>query len=179
MHWSVTQRTLIQSDSPPQIYVIDSADENRVQETGIELKSLLSDQSLAGIPVLIFANKADLDLALTPEELTEMLQLHNIRDRQWMIQKCSAKTGDGLEDGIKWVIKTCRCLLGCDPTFSLVFKQVKLVRRHHRCPLHRHHSVFRFWQTLRAVLIRRRQPSPNLLMCIVCVCVCVAFKTFR
>jgi len=31
--------------------------------------------------------------------------LHNIRDRQWTIQGCSAKTGDGLQAGIDWVVQ--------------------------------------------------------------------------
>ena len=30
-------------------------------------------------------------------ELTEGLNLHSIRDRQWVILPCSAKTGDGLK----------------------------------------------------------------------------------
>lgn len=87
------------------IYVIDSADQKRVEEAGAELNTLLSEGKLAGIPVLVFANKQDLAKAMTSKDLAETLQLHNIRDRQWQIQGCSAKTGKGLNEGVTWVIK--------------------------------------------------------------------------
>lgn len=88
------------------VYVIDSADRRRIEETGLELNSLIEQEKLAGVPVLILANKQDLVNALTPEEISAALNLTNIRDRQWHIQACSAKTGDGLQQGIEWVIKT-------------------------------------------------------------------------
>ena len=87
------------------IYVIDSSDKRRVEETGLELNSLLEDEQLAGVPVLIFANKQDLGNALSTKELSEALNLNNIRDRPWQIQGCSAKTGEGLQEGIEWVMK--------------------------------------------------------------------------
>jgi len=87
------------------VYVIDSADRRRVQETGIELNALLEEEKLAGVPVLVLANKQDLLNAMPPKELSEQLNLHNIRDRQWQIQACSAKTGAGLQEGIEWVLK--------------------------------------------------------------------------
>jgi len=88
------------------VYVIDSADRRRMEETGVELNSLLEEEKLAGVPVLIFANKQDLLNAMPPKEISEALQLHNIRDRDWQIQACSAKTGAGLQEGIEWVLKT-------------------------------------------------------------------------
>lgn len=39
------------------IYVIDSADEDRVEEAGKEMQSLLSEKNLEGVPLLVFANK--------------------------------------------------------------------------------------------------------------------------
>ena len=38
-------------------------------------------------------------------EAAEALSLFNIKDRPWQIQACSAKTGNGLEPGLKWVVK--------------------------------------------------------------------------
>ena len=37
-------------------------------------------------------------------QLSDTLGLHAIRGRPWQIQKCSAKTGDGLQAGIEWVL---------------------------------------------------------------------------
>ncbi len=52
----------------PQIYVVDSADKNRLEETGIELNLLLEEEKLNNVPVLIFANKQDLVNAMPPKE---------------------------------------------------------------------------------------------------------------
>jgi ADP-ribosylation factor-like protein 3 len=86
------------------VYVIDSADSKRTEEAGLELNELLEESKLANVPVLIFANKQDLINAQSAAELSDALGLQNIRDRVWQIQGCSAKTGEGLQDGISWVI---------------------------------------------------------------------------
>merc|ERR1711988_1816539 len=39
------------------VYVIDSADRRRMEETGVELGQLLEEEKLAAIPCLVFANK--------------------------------------------------------------------------------------------------------------------------
>jgi ADP-ribosylation factor-like protein 3 len=52
------------------VYVVDSADRRRVAECSQELASLLADEMLAGIPLLIFANKQDLLQALPADEVT-------------------------------------------------------------------------------------------------------------
>ena len=52
-----------------QVYVIDCADRRRIDETGVELQSLLEEEKLAGVPLLIFANKKDLMNAMTPDEV--------------------------------------------------------------------------------------------------------------
>lgn len=54
------------------VYVIDSADTRRLEETRVELQSLLDEERLAGVPVLIFANKQDLMSALSTSEVSEL-----------------------------------------------------------------------------------------------------------
>merc|ERR1711871_1797074 len=66
------------------IYVIDSADRRRMEETGVELGQLLEEEKLAEVPVLIFANKQDLMNALSAEEISEGLSLSSLpRTRNW------------------------------------------------------------------------------------------------
>ncbi len=96
------------------IYVIDSADQIRMEETGVELDQLLCEDNLEGVPVLIFANKQDLISAHSSEEISEDLNLTNINDRPWSIQPCSAKNGDGLKEGIEWVMSFITESLGND-----------------------------------------------------------------
>ncbi|XP_029425516.1 ADP-ribosylation factor-like protein 3 isoform X1 [Nannospalax galili] len=84
------------------IYVIDSADRKRFEETGQELTELLEEEKLSCVPVLIFANKQDLLTAAPASEIAEGLNLHTIRDRVWQIQSCSALTGEGIQQPIKY-----------------------------------------------------------------------------
>ena len=78
------------------IYVVDSSDEERLKECTDELKSLISEEQLAKVPVLVYANKQDLQFALEAEEVMNNLSLMEIKDRTWNIQACSAMTGEGL-----------------------------------------------------------------------------------
>lgn len=88
------------------VWVVDSADDARLEETSTELTQLLSDEKLKGVPILIFANKQDLATALPADQITVSLELHNIRDRQWQIQGCSALSGSGLDEGLKWLVQS-------------------------------------------------------------------------
>lgn len=86
------------------IYVIDSSDRRRLEESGSELNELLQEDKLGGIPLLVFANKQDLLQAVPADEIANSLSLHNIRDRSWTIQACSAKEGEGLQEGMEWLV---------------------------------------------------------------------------
>ncbi|KAJ8405485.1 hypothetical protein AAFF_G00319580 [Aldrovandia affinis] len=79
------------------IYVIDSADKKRFEETGQELFELVDEEILKGVPILIFANKQDLATASPASEIAEGLNLHTFRDREWQIQACSALSGEGVQ----------------------------------------------------------------------------------
>ena len=87
------------------IYVVAASDRKRIDEAGFELDEILSEEKLATVPVLVFANKSDLLQAKSADEIAEALSLFNIKDRPWQIQACSAKLGNGLEQGLKWVVK--------------------------------------------------------------------------
>ena len=56
----------------------------------------MQEDKLAGLPLLIFANKQDLISALPAEEIEEILNLDMINDRSWTIVACSAKDGEGI-----------------------------------------------------------------------------------
>ena len=87
------------------IYVIDSSDNYRLDETGKELYTILQQPELNGIPVLIYANKQDLNLSLSPDEIIDSLNLSRITDRKWTIVACSALTKMGITCGLNWLSK--------------------------------------------------------------------------
>ncbi|EGB05938.1 hypothetical protein AURANDRAFT_59271 [Aureococcus anophagefferens] len=113
------------------VYVIDSADSRRMEETATELGQLarpaasfgraraaaaasaraarrgprgpVDEAKLSEIPVLCFANKCDLMNAMEEEEIEENVN-PVLKGRNFKIQKCSAKTGVGLQDGMEWLV---------------------------------------------------------------------------
>ncbi|CAG9760090.1 unnamed protein product [Ceutorhynchus assimilis] len=88
------------------IYVVDSADKKRLEETGIELYELLSDDKLNNVPLLVYANKQDLPDSLSASDLAQALNLPSIKDRTWQIQACTAAQGIGVREGMEWVCKS-------------------------------------------------------------------------
>lgn len=88
------------------IYVIDSADAARLKTSRSELLTMLSEEELAGVPLLVFCNKQDMEGALKPEQISEELGLAGgEKERQWSVRGSSALKGEGLEDGLDWCVK--------------------------------------------------------------------------
>jgi len=85
------------------IFVVDSNDTERISEARDELARMLSEDELRDAVLLVFANKQDLPNALKPSELTEKLNLHNMRNRNWYIQATCATNGEGLYEGLDWL----------------------------------------------------------------------------
>ena len=56
--------------------MIDSTDRMRMDECAGELAGLLEDDKLAGVPLLIYANKQDLVNALDGDEIEDELALN-------------------------------------------------------------------------------------------------------
>ena len=86
------------------IYVVDSSDSKRLGETATELTDLLLETKLKGVPLLVFANKQDLLNATEAKEIIRALKLKSIRGRKWTCLECSSKNGEGIEDGLTWVM---------------------------------------------------------------------------
>jgi ADP-ribosylation factor-like protein 3 len=64
----------------------------------------VQEEKLAKAPLLVFANKQDLEGSLKPSDIAEGLGLFSLRERAWQIEGCSAKQGIGLEQGMNWMI---------------------------------------------------------------------------
>ena len=68
-------------------------------------RRLLEDDKLGGIPLFVFANKQDLVNAVPADEISETLKLQEVSDRAWTIQACCATNGEGLSDGLQWIVE--------------------------------------------------------------------------
>jgi small GTP-binding protein len=87
------------------IYVVDSCDRERIEEASEELKKMLIDPELENACLLVYANKQDMNGALSPSEITEKLELKELKNRKWLVQGSSAIVGSGLMEGLDWVAK--------------------------------------------------------------------------
>ncbi|KAJ1359573.1 hypothetical protein KIN20_018339 [Parelaphostrongylus tenuis] len=85
------------------IFVVDSADRERIDEARQEIHSLIEDPELRDAIVLVFANKQDLPNAMDASDVTKNLHLHDVRDREWYVQPSNAITGEGLIEGLEWL----------------------------------------------------------------------------
>eukprot|EP01137_Pigoraptor_chileana_P034477 Opistho-2@27084 len=85
------------------IFVVDSADRDRIDEARQELHRIVNDREMRDAVILIFANKQDMDTAMKPQEITEKLGLQRIHDRNWFVQPSCATSGDGLYEGLTWL----------------------------------------------------------------------------
>jgi len=85
------------------IYVVDSADHEHIEAAEQDLYYILTEDRFRDVNLLVFANKQDLPNAMATRELVGKLGLQRFHQR-WDIQACSATTGDGLYDGLDWVV---------------------------------------------------------------------------
>ncbi len=68
-------------DTRAVILVVDSNDRERMPECKDELKRILEADELKDAIILVMANKQDLPNALTVEEVSERLEIQNIKDK--------------------------------------------------------------------------------------------------
>lgn len=75
------------------IFVVDSADEERLQEARDELHKLMEEEQLKDAVLLVYANKQDMPEAKSVQEVADALELTDVKGRVWYIQACSASSG--------------------------------------------------------------------------------------
>ena len=82
------------------IMVVDSTDVDRMKIVKDELSKIIVEPGLENVPILILANKQDLESSSTEMEISELISLKDIQRKDVVFHGCSAKTGDGVWEGI-------------------------------------------------------------------------------
>jgi ADP-ribosylation factor protein 1 len=85
------------------VWIVDSADESRLEEARDELHKVLADDCLRGATVLVYANKQDMPCAMRSDQLVDALGMRSLRGHTWYVQPASAASGDGLFEGLDWL----------------------------------------------------------------------------
>eukprot|EP00053_Salpingoeca_punica_P003809 m.45295 g.45295 ORF g.45295 m.45295 type:complete len:182 (+) comp12429_c0_seq1:297-842(+) len=93
------------SNTDAVIFVVDSSDHERIGISKSELVSMLEEDELKKALLLVFANKQDVEGAMTPSQVSEALGLAALKNRTWGIFKTSAKKGDGLTEAMEWLVQ--------------------------------------------------------------------------
>lgn len=86
------------------IFVVDSTDRERIETASKELHLMLREEELLEATLLVFANKQDLPGAMTAAEVSQGLALTDLKDRLWSIVASSAIKGEGLSEGLDWLM---------------------------------------------------------------------------
>ena len=83
------------------LFIVDSADSDRLAEAREELFGIIKSPEMNRCPVVVVANKQDLPGALTTSQIADQLDLVKIRDREWFIQGACASACDGIYEAMQ------------------------------------------------------------------------------
>ncbi|KAJ0058790.1 hypothetical protein NL108_000507 [Boleophthalmus pectinirostris] len=87
------------------VFVVDSSDRRRFNEAKREIEKTLSSDQLRGCPLIVLANKQDVDNSMTASEIKSGINMSKLcPDRDWFVQPCSASTGFGVEEAFIRVV---------------------------------------------------------------------------
>ncbi|CAH1775001.1 unnamed protein product [Owenia fusiformis] len=90
------------------IYIIDSSDRERVDESKEAFEKMIQSEVLLGVPLLVLANKQDLKNCMSTSEVKQAFHdsAQKIGKRDCKVLGVSALNGDGVHEGIEW-LKQC------------------------------------------------------------------------
>ena len=83
------------------LFIVDSQDDQRLWEAREALSWILQSPEMAGVPLVVLANKQDVPNAQTPVEIASALGLAELKDRRWFVQGTSALTGAGVYEAMQ------------------------------------------------------------------------------
>jgi|UniRef100_A0AC34GPL6 ADP-ribosylation factor-like protein 8 len=86
------------------VFMVDAADEDKLEASRNELIQLLDKPQLESIPVLVLGNKKDIPTALDEKQLIERMNLNSIQNREICCYSISCKEKMNIEITLQWLI---------------------------------------------------------------------------
>ncbi|CAD0196501.1 unnamed protein product [Chrysodeixis includens] len=88
------------------IYIVDSSDRERVSESKETFDRMIASEHLSGVPLLVLANKQDIPDCMGVHTVKPIFNqnAHLIGARDIMLMAISALNGDGVDEGIRWLV---------------------------------------------------------------------------
>ena len=87
------------------IFIVDSTDESRITEWKETLTSVMMDDEVEGIPILMLANKQDRSDRMEIQDIKEIFNqiAEHLSARDSRVLPVSALTGEGVSDAMDWL----------------------------------------------------------------------------
>lgn len=87
------------------LFIVDSTDKSRLEECCETLLSIVSDDLVTNVPVLMLANKQDCQDSMEVEDVKEIFNkiAEHLSARDSRVLPISAITGEGLTQAIDWI----------------------------------------------------------------------------
>ncbi|XP_064618297.1 ADP-ribosylation factor-like protein 13B isoform X2 [Liolophura sinensis] len=94
------------------VYLVDASDSSRIEESTAVFKELLEDPKVTQKPVLVLANKQDVDGALDEMDICDQMRLEEVVNTNkcpCRVEMCSAIKGTGrkkdsrIKEGLQWL----------------------------------------------------------------------------
>ncbi|CAI5766638.1 GTP-binding protein SAR1b [Podarcis lilfordi] len=97
------------------VFLVDCADRDRLAESKQEIDALMTDETIANVPILILGNKIDRPEAISEEGLREMFGLYGqttgkgnvsakeLNTRPLEVFMCSVLKRQGYGEGFRWM----------------------------------------------------------------------------
>ncbi|XP_003399830.1 ADP-ribosylation factor-related protein 1 [Bombus vosnesenskii] len=94
------------AESHAVIYIVDSSDREKIPESKETFDRVISSEHLIGVPLLVLANKQDVPDCMGVREVKPIFNqnAHLIGRRDCMVMPVSALNGDGIDEGIHWLV---------------------------------------------------------------------------
>ncbi|XP_013419271.1 ADP-ribosylation factor-related protein 1-like [Lingula anatina] len=88
------------------IYMVDGADRGRIVESKQTFDKMITSSALDSVPLLVVVNKQDLEECMSVAEVKEVFNTsaHKIGRRSCHLLGASALNGEGIDEGIHWVV---------------------------------------------------------------------------
>ncbi|CAR23546.1 Arf family GTPase ARL3 [Lachancea thermotolerans CBS 6340] len=88
------------------IFVIDSADRERLEECCRTLKTVVTDEEVEGIPVLMLANKQDREDRMEVQDIKEVFNkiAEHLGARDSRVLPISALNKEGVKEAAEWIL---------------------------------------------------------------------------
>ncbi|RUS21837.1 hypothetical protein BC937DRAFT_91343 [Endogone sp. FLAS-F59071] len=87
------------------VFVVDATDRTRIEEVKETFEKIITNDQAEGVPVLMLANKQDIEDALKVEEIKEVFNKIALKlgARDSRVLPISALEGTGVRDAVDWL----------------------------------------------------------------------------